>query len=120
MFLSDHSERLMQILNLEIADVGRYRDCYLNHDATEIIIFTRNGGGNRNHYHDSEYEECDDCLGCLMQYEVPSHPNYLRDEDDNFDGTYALIYYSIPPEYSEECRHMAIDRALQNIATNPD
>ena len=41
------------------------------------------------------------CAGCIINYRLPKHPNYLRDQDDDFDSTYATIYFSIPPEMKE-------------------
>jgi hypothetical protein len=73
---------LMAALNLKAADVGRFRDCYLT-DAGEIAVYTRNGGGNRD-----DYQDVFDAL--------EKHPQYLRDEDDDFDCTYATIYFSVP------------------------
>lgn len=79
---------------------GRFRDVYLNKEGTEITLYTRNGGGNREHYND-ESDEGEDCMctGCIIQYHLPKHPNYLRDWDDDFDSTYAYIAFSIPEDY---------------------
>jgi hypothetical protein len=41
------------------------------------------------------------CPGCTISYRLPKHPNYIRDEDDNFDYTYATIYFSFPEQYRE-------------------
>jgi hypothetical protein len=64
---------------------GRFRDIYLNEDGTLITLYTRNGGGNRN-----EYFYIFDIL--------KTHPNYLNDYDDDFDGTYAYVEFSIPEQ----------------------
>jgi len=69
-------------LGLNPGDVGRFRDCYLK-DGT-IAVYTRNGGGNREDY----------------MPDFSNHAN-LRDEDDDFDCTYATIYFSYPTEYVE-------------------
>jgi hypothetical protein len=63
---------------------------------------TRAGGGNREH-NDDETEPGEDCgcWGCQMQYVVPKHPQYIHDEDDDSDSTYARIYYAIPPPPKE-------------------
>ena len=39
------------------------------------------------------------CFGCVITYRLPEHPRYLYDEDDDFDCTYATIYFSFPEEY---------------------
>ena len=41
------------------------------------------------------------CPGCTIEYRLPKHPNYIRDEDDEFDSTYATIYFSFPERYKE-------------------
>lgn len=48
-------------------------------------------------------EKCG-CTGCIISYRLPKHPNYIRDVDDEFDGTYATIYFSFPEEYAEGLR----------------
>ena len=63
---------------------GRFRDIYLNEDGTKIILFTRNGGGNRENY---------------FPHDIVGHPNYLTDYDDDFDSTYAYIEFSVPKEF---------------------
>jgi hypothetical protein len=65
---------------------GRFRDIYLNEDATKIILYTRNGGGNR-----ETYQGVFDNLS--------THPNYLENYDDEFDSTYAYIVFSVPEEH---------------------
>lgn len=105
-----NSNRLMEILKLDtIYPIGRFRDIYLNKKGTKIILYTRNGGGNREHYDgdgDEEGEECG-CTGCIMTYDIPKHPNYIKDWDDSFDRTYAYVKYSVPEEFKEECEKMA-------------
>ncbi len=63
---------------------GRFRDIYFeNENDPKIILYTRNGGGNREYY---EYV-----------FELLSaHPLYLNDYDDDFDCTYAYIEFKAP------------------------
>lgn len=42
-----------------------------------------------------ESEKCV-CPACTINYRMPKHPHYLRDEDDDFDSTYATIYFKVP------------------------
>ena len=99
---NEHSELILAMLHLTKEDVGRFRDVFINNG--EIAIYTRNGGGNREHWDfspgASAGEECH-CPGCIITYRLPKHPNYLRDKDDNFDFTYATIYFSIPEPMRE-------------------
>lgn len=73
---------------------GRFRDISLNEDGTKIVLYTRNGGGNRESY---EYV-----------FEIlESHPNYICDYDDDFDCTYAYIEFSVPDEWKDSCKTLA-------------
>jgi hypothetical protein len=85
---------LLAMVGLSRGDVGRYRDCYTNEDGSEIIIHTRNGGGNRD-----DYQQVFDALS--------KHPNYLRDSDDDFDCTYADIIFSVPEPYRTAVKQIA-------------
>lgn len=92
------SDVFLAVLNLTEQDCGRFRDAFVANG--EIAIYTRNGGGNREHY---SYDEppvpagltCE-CTGCVIEHHLPLHPYYLRDEDDDFDCTYATVYFAIP------------------------
>jgi len=83
-----------------VGEVGRYRDCFISEG--KIAIYTRNGGRNREHWDDNRPagEECT-CPGCTIEYRLPKHPNYLYDRDDEFDYTYATVYFSFPAEWKE-------------------
>lgn len=65
---------------------GRFRDVYYEHEEgsePKIILYTRNGGGNREYYQ---------WVFELLQ----NHPLYLQDYDDDFDSTYAYIEFKAP------------------------
>lgn len=82
---------LLAAINLDEGSVGRFRDCHLNDDGSEIHVFTRNGGGNRDDY----------------MPDFSAHPFYLRDWDDDFDCTYATIAFKTPPEFRDAFRQLA-------------
>jgi len=82
---------ILATLGIKRGDTGRYRDCFVANG--EIAIYTRNGGGNR-----EEYQGVID--------ELAKHPCYLRDEDDDFDCTYATIYFKFPEEFAEELKKL--------------
>lgn len=86
--VSDAFARLLTVLNLKPSDCGRFRDCYLTMSG-EIAVYTRNGGGNREAYQP-------------VLDQLAKHPQWIRDEDDAFDSTYATIYFRIPDEHREE------------------
>ena len=81
-----NAETFLRMLNLKEEDCGRFRDCYLSEDGTKIIVYTRNGGGNREDYQG-------------VFNELSKHKNYICDYDDDFDCTYASIEFSVPDEY---------------------
>jgi len=85
---------LLAIIGVDHNTVARFRDCFLNEDGTEIIVYTRTGGGNR-----AEYHADNDKLG--------SYPGFQGDEDDEFDSTYALFRFRIPEELRERCKELA-------------
>lgn len=91
---TDYGPALLLMLGLGEKDFGRFRDAYLSPDGEQIIVYTRNGGGNREYYQD-------------VFDTLSKHPNYLRDEDDDFDETYASIYFSVPDEFKKACKEMA-------------
>ena len=91
------SDFLLALLDLTKADVGRFSDAFVTADGTEIAVYTRNGGGNRDHWDDEKEEgETCSCTGCIIGYRLPKHPLYLRDEDDDFDRTYATVFFRVP------------------------
>jgi hypothetical protein len=76
-----NAEMLLKMIGLNLTDIPRYRSCYW--DGTHIVVHTRTGGGNR-----EEYEAENDWLTL--------HPGYVRDEDDDYDCTYANFYFTPP------------------------
>lgn len=72
---------LLKILNITKEQTGRFRDAYVEND--HIVIYTRNGGGNRESYQkDIDF--------------MRAHPNFIKDYDDSFDSTYAYFEFSVP------------------------
>jgi hypothetical protein len=85
--------------------VARFRDAWVEKgdDGQPVIaIYTRQGGGNRECF-------CESRNGTVVaEQHVPSgcyaacnealtrHPLYIRDADDDFDGTYATFYFRVP------------------------
>lgn len=88
------AEILLAMLNLTPSSVGRFRDCYPSEDGERIIVYTRNGGGNREEYQ-----------GVLD--DLKSNPNWLQDYDDDYDCTYASIEFSVPTEFKELVKEIA-------------
>lgn len=72
---------ILAALNLREGMIERFRDVWLDEDENHIVIYTRTGGGNREYYPNKV---------------LTSHPLYIRDEDDDFDSTYAKYYFAMP------------------------
>ena len=67
---------LLRAISLDPASVPRPRDVWVNRDLTEVTVFTRTGGGNRDDYR-------------AENAALRAHPGYLRDHDWTIDATYA-------------------------------
>jgi len=82
-------------LETEKYPTGRFRDIYVKKEKDKfiVVLYTRNGGGNREYY-----EEVFEALS--------KHPNYFQDYDDDFDSTYASIEFSVPKEKIEIIEHI--------------
>ena len=81
--MNPDSEKLLGLLGKTTADFGRFRDVFM--EDGYIVVHTRNGGGNR-----EDYEDVFD--------EMSEHPWYSHDADDDFDCTYANIYFKMPED----------------------
>lgn len=81
---------LLGVLELSPADFGRFRDAYLvdGDDGLLINVHTRCGGGNRGDYQD-------------VFKAVRQHPHYVRDQDCEFDSTYADILFKVPEKWKK-------------------
>jgi hypothetical protein len=95
---------LLAMIQLDHRNVPRFRDCFLNKDGTEIIVYTRTGGGNR-----EEYAE--------QNAEMTRRAGYLRDEDDSYDSTYAIFYFAVPVAYVDMCKTAAVDGHGVDVST---
>lgn len=78
--------------------IPRFRDAYFDADENRLVIFTRTGGGNRDYYDAPDGYDNQDYEG-PFNADLRALPNFLYDEDDDFDCTYAYFYFSIPEAY---------------------
>lgn len=113
--INEIAPALLRVLGFSHADIPRFRDCFLHGSC--IVVHTRTGGGNRLWYESEEK--------CRKEYpeeflsgEAPAgpwnsdlrkHVCYLKDEDDDFDCTYANFYFSFPKEHEETLTFLALD-----------
>lgn len=82
-----NADEILSLLGKTAGDFGRYRNVFIEDDF--IVVHTRNGGGNR-----EDYEE--------VFQEMSEHPWYSHDEDDDFDCTYANIFFKVPENVQQE------------------
>lgn len=99
----------LHLLGLDKTKVPRFRDCYLDTNQRCIMIYTRTGGGNRDYYESEEICRAnfpDDFKGDNppkgpWNEDLRKNQHFMRDENDDFDSTYAMFYYAFPPEHAE-------------------
>lgn len=113
---------LLAIAGVKPEEVPRFRDTHLferEDGELGIAIYTRTGGGNRTCYcrdpfwlEDGEERPPigEHKPGCYpaMNRALAQKSNYLHDEDDDFDSTYATFYFRVPE---------ALQSAVQDIAS---
>jgi hypothetical protein len=76
---------LLAHIDVEPKSIPRPRDVWVNAEMTEVTVFTRTGGGNREAY-------------AIENHSMVAHPLYLRDSDWSLDPTYAEFVFQMPPE----------------------
>jgi len=89
----------LSALNLTSNDIPRLRDAYYDADEDRLVIYTRTGGGNRDYYGSPDGYDNEGYEGPFNS-DLEAHPNYVHDEDDDFDSTYAYFYFSVPVEFA--------------------
>jgi len=103
---------LLAMLGTTADKVPRFRDCYIVDGM--ICIHTRTGGGNRDYYESPEsFLECEpdgDASGRSYNSDLRKLPGFIKDEDDDFDCTYADFYFAVPEKFKE---------ALESLRTRP-
>lgn len=98
--------RLLVAINLPPSSIPRFRDVWVDRDLTEVTVYTRTGGGNREGYKNENAVLC-------------GHPLYLRDSDDDFDSTFANFTFRLPEE--EKAKLLSeIDEAAKGDAEKKD
>lgn len=101
--VNPNAPALLHALNLNPKEIDRLRDVSFGKDGDQVVIhvFCRTGGGNREDYPNTKLVE---------------HPLYIRDEDDDFDSTYAHYYFRVPDEVLKEVAEqgLVIDELVDN------
>ena len=104
---NDHASELLDILDLDRAMFGRYRDCFLNSDGTRILVLTRCGGNNR-----LDYDEVFEL--------IRKHKNYVCDGDDPSDETYCYFEFEVPVLFLLQTRPLATGKPIDTIGKRFD
>ena len=78
------------MLDINQQDIPRLRNMWLTDNGEQIILLTRTGGNNR-----ADYKDEISGLRC--------NSNYVSDEDDPADSTYARFIFDTPKKYKEDC-----------------
>lgn len=89
--MNPDADSLLKIIGKSKGDFGRFRDVYVekSKDAKpRIIVYKRCGGGNREDYQ-SVFDD------------MATHPDFLFDQDDEFDSTYCSFVFSVPESKGE-------------------
>ena len=96
---------------------GRFRDAWIEQcedGSLRLAVYTRNGGGNREHYDDDRKAGPDcDCTGCIATFQLPRDPLYITDRDDDFDATYATFYFRVPDGAEDKLRALAKEQGIE-------
>lgn len=95
------------IINLRLRDMWVEK----SPDGPVLAVYTRNGGGNREHYDDMP--DSGPCTACQGD-RATTHPAYLRDEDDDFDSTYRTYWFAFPESLPNEIKEI-----LAEVAEDP-
>ncbi|UOF78439.1 hypothetical protein [Caudoviricetes sp.] len=85
---------LLRMLDTKTESIPRFRDCYF--DGEYIVIYTRTGGGNRDWYD----EPNEDNKEGPWNSDLRALPGFVRDEDDDYDSTYASFYFTVPEQFN--------------------
>lgn len=88
----------LEALQLSTNDIPRFRDAYFDADKNCLVVYTRTGGGNRDYYDEPNAYENEGYEGPFNR-DLQAHPEYIRDEDDDFDCTYAYFYFNVPESF---------------------
>lgn len=93
---------LLAAIALDPDAVPRPRDVWINRELSEVTVFTRTGGGNRDEY-------------AVENAALRAHPGYLRDHDWATDPTYAEWVFVFPAVNRE-----ALRSTLANLPGNEE
>lgn len=107
---------VLAMVGIEASAVPRFRDAY--YDGEHLCIHTRTGGGNRPYYESPQSyrdETGEDSAGGCWNEDLRALPGFVRDEDDDYDSTYATFYFEVPERFAW-FKDWASDKAAESPA----
>lgn len=93
---NENAHKILKMISLTENDIPRYRDVSLWNNNTEIRVIARVGGANRQDYQEE--------INALKKNEY-----YIKNINDDFDSTYAYIFFKVPTEYIETVKNIKTD-----------
>lgn len=90
---NEDASALLGMIEVNKEYFDRFRDVELTQAGEVIRVFTRLGGGNRDYYKKTWKK-------------IQNHKLYIKDYDDDFDGTYAYIEFKVPEKFLETTKKM--------------
>ena len=78
---------ILPMLGKHPNDIMRFRNCFV--EDNQIVIMTRTGGVNREHYADGNMQ-------------LRKMPGFIRDEDVGYDSAYAFWYFAVPERWKAD------------------
>lgn len=78
---------LLAVIGLRENDVERLRDVFASEDGSEIQVYTRTGGGNRDYY---------------PQLVMREAKGWNGSQDDDYDSTYCTDTFSVNPKWHKD------------------
>ena len=76
----------LPMLGKHPSEYPRFRDAFIDREMTQVLVYTRVGGGNR-----ESYEAEIDVLRSM--------PTYVSDCDEDYDTTYATFVFDVPKQW---------------------
>ena len=108
--VNPYAAALLRILGTRFDKVPRFRDVFVNEDGGEIVIFTRTGGGNREFHENGQecrrnypeaFSGADPAPSGPWNEDLRQIPGFIKDEDCEFDETYAYFHYRVPGNFRD-------------------
>ena len=85
------SALLLAVVGMRESDIERFRDVSCSADGSEIYVYTRTGGGNRE----------------AFPQEIMRHKDGWRHSvDDDYDSTYCTDTFAVPEQWREDVRNL--------------